>query len=538
MDYDCGRLEVSLLARFSMSSFDGRDLSPWREKLRDPGFTPGKRDVAPMLELLAAADEDEATKVIRALASVPAAAERASREWNTATAPLRHRLVGLLARARGDDAHEALALALADADTRTRKAAARGLGRLQNTHIREKAATVMRDALARETKPEVTRAIVEALGKIGGVADVAVLANAHTDEASERVRREAVRRIARTEGRTAPARIVAERELDAPFDVELECREGLETILVTELADEGKPRVLRAGRVAVKTRSLRALSVARTWVTAAVVLHRGDDDVDLANVIANAAPLLRKLTDGAIRWRVEWIGEGHKRAATRALAERVATLAPELVNDPIASDWEIRVHRERKKLDVLAVPKSWDDARFSYRVADVPAASHPTIAAAIARLAGPREDDVVWDPFVGSGLELVERARLGPYRALVGTDLDENALKAAQKNMQSARVRDVRLERADARTFTQRDVTLVVTNPPMGRRVQLGKLDDLLGAAIENVARNLVRGGRFVWITPRTRETNAMLERTGLKREKDMVIDMRGFAGNLQRWSW
>ena len=37
---------------------------------------------------------------------------------------------------------------------------------------------------------------------------------------------------------------------------------------------------------------------------------------------------------------------------------------------------------------------------------------------------GARADDVVWDPFVGSGTELVERALAGPYARLLGSDTD------------------------------------------------------------------------------------------------------------------
>src|SRR5947207_4079330 len=58
---------------------------------------------------------------------------------------------------------------------------------------------------------------------------------------------------------------------------------------------------------------------------------------------------------------------------------------------------------------------------FRSRVADVAAASHPTIAAALARVAGTAPDEVVWDPFCGSGAELVERGRLGSAR-LLGTE--------------------------------------------------------------------------------------------------------------------
>ncbi len=510
-----------------MSHFDAI-----RAKLLDPGFTPGRRDVAPLLELLADAPEDEAAKVVRALASVPAAVEHADKSWGEAKAPLRHRLLALLGRARGDDAHAALIAGLGDGDPRTRKVAARGLGRLQNTSIREEASRRMREALAHEKKPEVTRAIVEALGKIGGTSEAAALRLRHPDASTDRMRREALRRITRSEARLMPSRIASERDATTAFEVQLRCREGLESILAGETRGA---RIERAGLVATRVTSLKEITVARTWMTAAIVLHRGADPGDaLAGIIAAAAPLLGALTDGAVRWRVEWIGAGHKRAATRELAERVAAIAPELVNDPIASDWEIEVSAS----GVFAIPKSWDDARFTYRLADVPAASHPTIAAALARVASGGEDDIVWDPFVGSGLELVERARIGPYKRMIGTDTDDRALAAAKKNLDAARVRDVRLERADARTFAPKDVTLIITNPPMGRRlVQTGKLDDLLGAALENIVGSLTRGGRLVWVTPRSRSTNRILEGLHMRRTLDLVIDMRGFAANLQRWT-
>jgi 23S rRNA G2445 N2-methylase RlmL len=358
------------------------------------------------------------------------------------------------------------------------------------------------------------------------------------------VQREAKRRIERTASRSTPSRIAAERVLESPFAVELRCREGLESILASELHESagqgGGISIDHAGRVLMQARSLRELTVARTWSTVALTIYRGIDvhDADLGSLIASAAPLLRSLTEGIVRWRVEWVGAGHRRAATGELGDRVAALAPDLVNDPVASDWEVEITRERGKLHIAAVPKSWDDARFSYRVADVPAASHPTLAAAIARAGGAKNDDVVWDPFVGSGLELVERARMGPYRSLLGTDTDERALVAARKNANAARVRDVHFEIADARTFRPRAVTLVLTNPPMGRRVQASpRLDEMLASAIANISSVLLPQGRFAWITPNARATNRVLEKARMKRTLDLVVDMRGFAANLQCWT-
>ncbi len=73
------------------------------------------------------------------------------------------------------------------------------------------------------------------------------------------------------------------------------------------------------------------------------------------------------------------------------------------------------------------------------------------------------------DPFVGSAGELVERARLGPARALMGSDTDDRALESARSNLEAAGVH-AHLHRVDALDWHPNDVTLIITNPPMGRR--------------------------------------------------------------------
>ena len=513
-------------------------------KVRSRGFTPGRRDLDALLALLGEVDETDAAHVTRALAQVPDAAVRAEASLAAAQPPQRHRLVGLLAKMRGDGAVDVLLRALADDDPRTRKAAARGLGRAQDSSVRSRAAAALAGALATEARPEVKRAVVEAIGKVGGAAELAALERLGEGEGVfEQTRAEAAARIERGRARSLPSRIVDDRPAAQPFDLVLRCREGLEGLLAEEMPGA---RVLGPGRVRARVRSLREATVAHVWSSVALPLYEGPDLVDerVAELIAGAAPKLEALTQGAVRYRIEWIGAGHKRAATRALAQGVARSS--LVNDPIASDWEIEIARGARGLRVEAVPKSWDDRRFAYRVADVPAASHPTIAAALARAAGVRQDDVVWDPFVGSGLELIERARLGPYRELVGTDVDERALAAAKKNLASARVQGARLAPGDARTFDPGRVSLVLTNPPMGRRIPArpggraaageSARDAFLTDVLRNVTRRLERGGRLVWITPRARHTRRVLEQERLVLEASTLVAMGGFTATLERW--
>jgi len=189
-----------------------------------------------------------------------------------------------------------------------------------------------------------------------------------------------------------------------------------------------------------------------------------------------------------------------------------------------------------RSIDVALLPRGLDDPRFAWRRRDVPAASHPTIAAALARVAGVRNDDVVWDPFVGSGAELVERALLGPYASLAGSDTDASALAAARENLGAAGF-PARLDQTDALAHSPRGVTLIVTNPPMGRRASRGPdLMDTLDRFVAHASSVLVPGGRLVWISPSPRRTRAAAARAGLTLDWARTVDMGGFEGEMQRW--
>ena len=128
-------------------------------------------------------------------------------------------------------------------------------------------------------------------------------------------------------------------------------------------------------------------------------------------------------------WRLHFAGGGHRRASVLRIATQVAAARPELVNDPADTTWAVDVEERPGTVRLLLVPRRLDDPRFAWRLRDVPAASHPTIAAALVRVAGVRADDIVWDPFVGSAVELVERALAGPWAELHGSDRDPEALE-------------------------------------------------------------------------------------------------------------
>lgn len=511
-------------------------------KLRDPGWTPGRRDVRPLLELLGTVADEDAEAIVRLLADL---VEAATVIAAIAPAPEKtaHRFVTLLGRVAPRDAKAVAPLmtSLTTGDPRSRKAAARALGKLPKNVQDTRVESALVDALGREERPEVRRALLEALGRSGGARareaiDRATREAPPTDALTERFAARAKVKVERTleRGATDADRIVAPAEADR---IVLRCREGLEELLRSELG--ARAFVAQAGEVRVSIRrGASELEASRLWTSVTVPLETvpTSDDVaeDIVRGLRAARDRLMPWTNGLFRFRLEFRDRGHRRAVAFRVAELLAG-DPSFRNDPTASPWTLEVDERDGRLAMVAIAKKLDDRRFAYRVADVPAASHPTIAAALALVSSVEPKDVVWDPFVGSGLELVERARLGPAR-LVGTDLDDRALAAARANASAAGI-TIELTNADARTFAAPEPTLILTNPPVGRRVTSDtSLDELLAAFLEHAVDVLASGGRLVWLTPRARSTDRVLAARGMKLTQKHLVDMGGFSAELQRW--
>jgi SAM-dependent methyltransferase len=135
-----------------------------------------------------------------------------------------------------------------------------------------------------------------------------------------------------------------------------------------------------------------------------------------------------------------------------------------------------------------------DDAALrQHRVAEREGSLPPTIAAAMAFLANPRDADTVLDPVCGSGTLLAELHAYAPGAQLTGIDLDRQAIAAARRNL--AHLPQVQLSVGDARSSGLPDggMTLFLANLPFGKQ---------FGSRPENrqlypdILRELVRLGR------------------------------------------
>jgi len=505
------------------------------DAIRQPSFTPRRDDVPAILDMLVDDDRRRIRAAEGALLRLPdEALARARERLGPARAPLRGRLARIVARLAPA---EEVARLLRDEDPKTRRVAAIAMGRRRLSGAEEELlAYAASPAASTHEKP-----IADALGKVGGAAALSRL-KAPTgvrDVETRRVIDTAIARIERTAGRATQSRIEADAAPDAPTPMVFVCRAGIEPILTTELGAEFRPRPSPPGRVeGVLTGPLRSIFRARTFLRAGFPLAVATGDVEriVATALtgAHAKRILQTWTRGPVRWRIEFASGGHRRAAARRIAAAVALRAPDLVNDPTASTWEVLVE-EGRQIRVTLFPKAMEDPRFAWRKADVPAASHPTIAAALVRVAGLDPQAVVWDPFVGSGAELVERGLAGPVRSLTGSDVDPRALEIARTNLRAAGL-SATLVRADSLTNVVHAPTLILTNPPMGRRSVRDGVEILLDRFVDHAAKVLAPGGRLVWISPFPDRTRARAARAHLELTFRQPIDMGGFTAEMQAY--
>lgn len=388
----------------------------------------------------------------------------------------------------------------------------------------------------------------QALNKIGGSATLDLM-RTRGAPISHLTEQRAKANLARQQ-KPSSIRLDASLPHDPSLRLHLRCRTGLEPILTGEIKDTKAPfRILeiRPGLLTLTPTSafrLHDLFSLRCFSTASFLLGTLPKSRDRSDPLAHliASPFNRRLcqtfTHGPTRYRLEFVAKGHQRSVILQTAQKAYSLCPDLLNDSRQAPWAIEIHPDSAGDWVELRPRLSPDPRFPYRQQDVPAASHPPLAAAMARLAGSFPDDVVWDPFCGSGLELIERARLGGVRSVLGTDLSPVAIEATLANWKAARIPGVRTNFVlkDFRNFLQipgctpASLSLLITNPPLGKRVPIPNLRGLLQELYSLASLALRPGGRMVWVNPiKLKPSDPTLHL-----EFQQTVDLGGFACRLE----
>ncbi len=393
--------------------------------------------------------------------------------------------------------------------------------------------------------------VAQSLEKIGGKATLRQIGSTEAP-IGLRTLQKVTASVARSE---RPSTLRIDRVLSeiAGLQIHLRCRIGLERILRDEIQSNPAARMkfpmahVEPGLVAVRPQgpfTLGDIYAMRCFASAAFVLGSTEEAHDVESVARLiVSPLSRRIfsafTDGAIRYRIEFVSKGHQRAAVREVSNRAFELCPEILNDPRDAPWTIEILKLMGGSSLELKPRFVPDPRFAYRQGDVPAASHPPLAACIARLAGKLDGEIVWDPFCGSGLELVETALRGGVSSVCGTDICAEAIDVARRNFAAAHCKGVSAtfvhsdfrRLPDGERIATESISLIVTNPPMGKRVPIHDLRGLIDDLFATAAETLRPGGRLVFVNP-----TAAVPPQSLKLQSRQAIDLGGLECRLEKY--
>ncbi|AEI13569.1 methyltransferase [Cellulomonas gilvus] len=310
-------------------------------------------------------------------------------------------------------------------------------------------------------------------------------------ERAARPRRDDEQPAGRPRGERSAGRPAAGPPRPARTRVELTFLPGLGEVLADEAAEVlgARPRPVPGRDDALVVDLPGALADVRrlrTAVAAFVALHfdvprprallSGDH---LARIVAAAYASLRVAGSSTFRFEAA----GADSSVFARLGDELAS-ATGLRHDEQDGELVVKVRRGARR-DTAAAEQDpgWDvlvrvgprplSAR-TWRVTDFPGAANATIAAAMVRLAGPRDDERVLNLMCGSGTLLVERLLAAPAAAAVGLDLADDALDAARDNLEAAGLtRRASLVRADALDPSSwpagtAPADLILADPPWG----------------------------------------------------------------------
>ncbi len=514
--------------------------------LLERSFVPAQRDLPWLFAILAADDDKKARAAGRALLRVKEIAiPDLLKAYETSTTPLRARIVRVLGQGLDpDEARDFLLRAMVDRDPKAKRVAVSCLGRIGGAAVEN----ALRRLHATDNAPGLRKAILEAVGRMG-IADSIDWMNGLPagDDETEKVRARAILMLQRGPARAAGATIDATAEPEEPFSLVIWCRSGFEDVLAGELQGSDSVADVRRASIGTITGTLFGSLSSLLEIRSALGFGFRIPPVDrrlgeplektLARAVTSAEALrvFATYTIGVVRYRIELVRTGKQRALVWSVAAEVARTAPNLINDPNAAPWELRLDADESRVFLTIVPRALEDERFDYREASVPAASHPTIAVALARLGNPKNYDAIWDPFCGGGTELIECARLAPRAKIFGSDIDPKAIAMAKANAAKAGFTAMEFRVGDALDLVPPEVTLIISNPPMGRRVGEGaETHDLAERFMVRAARILAPGGRMVWLSPNAVRTRNAAERMGLTVEIERPVDLGGIDVTLQ----
>ncbi|MEM3770607.1 MAG: DNA methyltransferase [Candidatus Bathyarchaeia archaeon] len=149
-------------------------------------------------------------------------------------------------------------------------------------------------------------------------------------------------------------------------------------------------------------------------------------------------------------------------------------------------------------------PKPFMDRRPKEKPFFHPSAMPPKLARCMVNLAKPKADDLVFDPFCGTGSILIEAALIGCH--VLGVDVQRRMARGSLKNFKHFGIMPEGVMVADAKNPPVQRVDCVVADPPYGKSATTLKrtTKQIIEDCLEAVYDMLGKDGRICMAAPKT----------------------------------
>lgn len=160
-----------------------------------------------------------------------------------------------------------------------------------------------------------------------------------------------------------------------------------------------------------------------------------------------------------------------------------------------------------------------------------PGGIRPTIAAALVWLSEPKQDDVFWDPFCGSGTIPRERAAY-KCRRIMASDINADVIDHTRHNVPDS----VKVFIGDARNLKAADnsIDVIVSNIPWGKQIVVDNILDLYVSFLFEAKRVLTDNGRMIILTDHDEICQAS-EVVGMDIRKLSTISIHGLLAGVYK---
>jgi putative methyltransferase (TIGR01177 family) len=213
------------------------------------------------------------------------------------------------------------------------------------------------------------------------------------------------------------------------------------------------------------------------------------------------------------------------RIEIRDLGESVPSLEARRLLIPWLGRPGVDLERPDKTFVLITTPDEWfvgellwrneedfEGRKSHRRPAPHPTSLHPKLARSLINLGQPKGNDVVLDPFCGSGGILLEAGLLG--HRVIGVDIDPAMVERARTNLTWKDVKAT-VEVGDA-TTTEKRGDVVVTDLPYGRNSKAAPLEGLYSGFLRHAKSSSMSGsGRMVVCFPDLVDAESIVKESG-----------------------